>query len=269
MFAEKIKRIADAMPLKPNYQPTLAKLIEKASIEDDCSFYMIYGPLRYGKTAYACKTIASIYDTWNPQILRKFIVFKPMEFIQLKKTIRTGIKYPCFLWDDAGIHLSALRWNDPLLKTVTEYFQTIGTHFNAVIFTTPLPSYVIKKLRGMPNSINIRIYKMNQYPMKMRIAKGYYQWLAPDLKKSGVKPILDDRFSAIMPTQFYDWYLPFRQGYADENFNKLEQALYAQAEEELTKNPEPKAFNENSKFYSKAVEELAFEEEEEEPEPDG
>lgn len=259
IYQQKIKKIADAMPSKPNYIPTMAKFIERASIEDDCNFYMIYGPLRYGKTSYACKTLASIYDSWNPQILKRFIVFKPMEFIQLKKTISTGIKYPCFLWDDAGVHLSAMHWNDPLLKKVTDYFQTIGTHFNAVIFTTPLPAYVVKKLRGMPNSVNIRIYKLYQHANKMRIAKGYYQWLAPDQKKSGVKPIMDDRFSAILPTQFYDWYLPHRQKYADESFNNLEQELYAQAEETLSKEPEPKQFNEDSKFYNKSVEELANE----------
>jgi len=254
-YAELVKKFADSMPSKPNFYTTVSRFIDKAVIEDECVFYIVYGPLRYGKTAYAVKSIAPIYDTWSPQILKQFIVFKPIEFCtRLKRIIEMKQKFPCFVWDDAGVWLNALKHNDPIIKRVGEYFQTIGTHFNAVLLTSPLPSYIVKRLRGLPNCVNIRIYKLHQYANKMRLAKGYYFNLLPDMKKTTVKPIIDDRFSAIMPTVFYDWYKPYRQLYADESFQAFEQQLYADAQEQLNKEEKPPEFNKESKFYKSSVE---------------
>lgn len=81
---------------------------------------------------------------------------------------------------------------------------------------------------------------MNGNPNKPRIARGYYQWLAPDMKKSGVKPFINDEFNAILPTKFYEWYEPYRNKYNTQNFKELEAALYAKAQMELDRNPEPK-----------------------------
>jgi len=255
-YAESVKKIADSLPIKPNYVPTMARFIQKAMVEDECVFYMVYGPLRYGKSSYSFKTLAAVYDTWNPQILKNFIIFKPSEFLTiLKKVIDMKRKFPCFVWDDAGVWLNSMKWNEPLLRRISEYFNVVGTHFNSVIFTTPLPMYVLSRLRGLPNCSNIRIYKMNQIPNKMRIARGYYQWMLPDLKKTGVKPFLNDEFSAILPTMFYEWYQPYRQVYADEGFTAIETQLYQDASEHLANEQLPQV-NMNAKSMHQTKEEI-------------
>jgi hypothetical protein len=231
-FQASVHKIADRMSYpNPDYNPSMAQFIYKAWIEDECLFYIPYGALRYGKTAYAMKTLAALYRTWEPEILKNFIVFEPQEFTRLIRMVQlTKSKYPAFLWDDGGIHLAALDWNDPKLKDISNYFQVVGTHFAGVIITSPLPTHVIKKIRGMPNCANIRIYKVNDNPDKPRIARGYYQWMAPDLKKTGVKPFINDQFSAIMPSKFYEWYVEYRRGYNDSVFDELQKDLYAEAQ---------------------------------------
>lgn len=242
VYEASVKKIADSLSYpKPSYIPTAASFIKKAWIEDECVFYSIYGPLRYGKTSYAMKILASLYDTWDPEILKNFIVYHPKELIALIDKPRSAkFKYPAFVWDDAGVHLSAMKWEDPVLKRICEAMNLVGTLFAGVIFTTPLPTYVVKKIRGLPSCANVRIYKVNNNPNKPRVARGYYQWLAPDMKKSGVKPFIDDKFSAIMPTKFFEWYQPYREGYNDQNFKELEQALYEKAQIELDKSEIPK-----------------------------
>lgn len=241
IFNEKVRKIADDMSYPtPNYIPTMASLIKKAWVEDDCLFYNVYGPLRYGKTSYGMKTLAALYGTWDPEVLKKFVVYAPEELIPALDIPRKYGKQPALLWDDAGVHLSAMKWEDPILKRICEAFNLIGTLYAGVILTTPLPTYVIKKIRGLPSCASIRIYKMNGNPNKPRTARGYYQWLAPDMKKSGVKPFINDEFSAILPTKFYEWYEPYRNKYNTQNFKELEAALYAKAQMELEKNPEPK-----------------------------
>jgi hypothetical protein len=258
-YETKIKKIADKLPYPtPNYHPSMAKLIYRAMIRDETLFYIIYGPLRYGKTSYCFKTLASLYNTWEPEVLRKFTVFKPIEFKDnIGPLIKSGVKYPAFLWEDAGIWLNAMDWHDPMLRSIIEFFQVIGTSFAAVLFTSPLPTYIITKLRSLPNCANIRIYKINDNPNKPRTAKGYYQWIAPDLKKTGVRPFIEDKFSAVMPTKFYDWYYPYRKSYLTESYEKLEAAVYARAEEELSKGEVPKASSKDN--VSESIEEIADE----------
>lgn len=240
-YLKKVKAYADKLPYPtPNFTPTVTKFIYRSMIHDECVFYIIYGPLRYGKTAYACKTLAALYGTWNPEVLKNYIIFKPQEFItKIKPIMKTGIKFPAFLWDDAGIWLSAMKWYDPLLKAISEYFQVIGTVFGGVLFTSPLPNYVLKRIRGFPTSANIRIYKVGDHPSKPRVATGYQTYLLPDMRRHYVRTFMEDRFSAVMPTKFYDWYIAYRKQYADESFKAIEKALYAKAEDVLAKRPEP------------------------------
>jgi len=234
-----VKKIADRMPMKPTYRTSIAAYIEKSYIEDECKFFMIYGPLRYGKTAYAMKTLAWLCDTWEPEVLKKFVVYRPQDFTEVcKLPIKEDFKYPCIVWDDAGVWLAAMRYNERPLKAIVDYIQTIGTHYSSVIFTTPLPKYILGKIRTLPALTNVRIYKVSNMPGKLRWAKGYYEWIAPDLKKTGVRLAIFDKFSAVMPTKFYEWYIKYRKTYTTQAFELLQESLYKEASEVLAKRKE-------------------------------
>ena len=210
---------------------TTTALIQKAEEEGECKFFIVYGPLRYGKTAYAMKTLAQIHQTWDPTVLSQYIVYKPIDFLLRIKPLRKKQKQTLLVWEDAGVWLNSMKWNDPLILAISRYLDLIGTDFAGVMFTTPWPSHVIKRVRGLPECITVKIQKPNDNPDKPRIALGYKMWMLPDLKKSGVKPIFEDRFSALMPNVFYDWYIEERRRYADETFNEIETQLYHFAEE--------------------------------------
>jgi hypothetical protein len=39
-------------------------------------------------------------------------------------------------------------------------------------------------------------------------------WNTPDLRKTGVKRVFEDRYNAMMPNDFFGWYKPLRDNYA-------------------------------------------------------
>ena len=224
-IAEKIRQYADKIQLKPQKKLTSTALIEKAYVANESQEIMVYGAKGWGKTAYAVKTLSQVYNTWDPQILKNYIIYSPFDFIRVVKGLE-GKRMQCMVWDDAGVWLSALKWNDPLLVAITRYLDVCRVHWASIIYTTPFPSHVIKKIRNLPSLITVRIDKINQHWYKPRLGKGYGMWMLPDLKKSRVKPLFEDTFSAIMPNEFYYWYQDYRAKYATRAFSEVEAALY-------------------------------------------
>lgn len=207
-------------------QLTPVILTNKAYRDNEVKFFIAYGPHGYGKSAYLAKCLAQINGTWNPEVLKKFIVWKPtmlcdvIEYVE--KIDQDQLMLGC---DDAGVWLNALKWNHPLLAALTEYFDVIRMHFHGIMFTSPLPLHVIKRIRGLPQSINIRIDKITSDPIKPRRATGYTQFMLPDLKRTRVKTEFIDTFSAIMPKTFYDWYYPARKGFTSEAYQRVKDEL--------------------------------------------
>jgi hypothetical protein len=199
----------------------------------------VYGDLRIGKSAYSFKTgvqvLNQIYGmpitahkghAWYE--LRHYIVFHPEQFFQkLKEMDEAGVeRLPFLIWDDAGLWLYALDWYDPFINQFIKLLNVIGTRLCALIFTTPSPDFILRKLRKFPSAINVHItYGYHKDPWE-RYAKGYKQWYLPD-GKSRVKTVFEDWFSARMPTPFFKWYKPVRDAY-QEVANKLVQEKWEQ-----------------------------------------
>jgi hypothetical protein len=226
---DRIQKLAAALPDDAFLQGVLTStaLIQKAMEEDECIFFIVYGPVRYGKTAYAMKTLAQVQQTWNPDILKKYIVFKPEDFITKVKRLREKKeKQSLLIWEDAGVWLNCMKWNDPLVIAISKYLDVSGTDWGGIMFTTPLPGHVIRRIRGLPDCITVKIIKEKDDPNKPRLANGYKMSMLPDLKKSIVKPVFNDRFSALMPNVFYSWYQNYRRMFTDEQFKEVEENLY-------------------------------------------
>ena len=222
-------------PLVPGEQQlTPVKLIRRAYDEDEVKFFIIYGPHGYGKSAYLSKCLAQINGTWDPEILKKFLVWKPTMLCDIIEYVENSGHDEYMLGcDDAGVWLNALKWNHPLLAALTEYFDVIRMHFHGIMFTSPVPMHVIKRIRGLPLAINIRIDKLSDDLIKPRRATGYSQYLLPDLKKTRVKTQFIDTFSAIMPEKFYSWYYPARRGFTRDAY------AHVKAELKKWKTPNP------------------------------
>ena len=195
-------------------------------------FYIVitYAPLGYGKSTYNIKVGAEIlkrvYHLTDAQAwekIKEFIVFHPTQFFSKIKEIETAGfgRVPFLNWEDMGLWLYAMDWNNPFMEAFIKYLNVARTHLACLMGSTPSPEWVLKKLRRFPSAYTVKISKCNNEQSmsnKMawkREAVGYKFWLHPDLKHSGVKKIFVDTFDCRMPNDFFKWYKPLRDAYED------------------------------------------------------
>lgn len=220
------------------------KRINKSYYADECNVFLPYGPLGIGKSAYACKVVAEVYGEKgkpNWEAVKDHLVFHPKDFVEkCVKLMEHNKKDKALIWDDAGLWLFALDYNHPFIKAVIKYLNVARTNWGALIFTTPLPTWVLKKIRGFPQAISLKIIKQREDEHRVsnprpRIANAYLYWISPDMKRSGVKKIYDDKFSAMMPNDFYwNWYKQRRDDYARQAINIMYKELSGLEKELVT-----------------------------------
>lgn len=227
---------------------SLAEDIVRCFLKDDFMLVIIYGNLRMGKSAYALKVLGEVYDYLRGRplsidLVKDYLGWHPVDVIDAWLDIEKRI--PMYIWDDAGYWLFALQWHDPLLISIQRYMNVIGTDMNTLILTTPDPTWILKKIVGMPGAIRIKVYKRDggksDAPSKLyaRHARGYKPYRAPDLKKTGVNRYLDDDFSCYIPDDVYAYYFPNRQHYAKMAKLEIRKTLMAQIKSGKTTRPRP------------------------------
>jgi len=192
--------------------------------------FIIYGPYGYGKSSFSIKILMQVYNTTDWDTLRNYIFFHPREFINaLVKIMKSGEREKCIVWDDAGFWLYNLEWYDRFVKCVSKYLSVARTHLASIIFTTPTPTMVIKKVRDLPQLLTTKIIKLSndRFPSQRykRRAITYQWWRLPDMKKSGVKPKFVDDFDCRLPDDIYEQYMNLRKEYADYAILMMKQTL--------------------------------------------
>lgn len=149
-------------------------------------------------------------------------------------------KQKAFVWDDAGLWLNALDWNSPFVKATSRYLNVAGTDWGGLIMTAPLPTWISKKIRGIPQAITLKVRKVSKAMPDNREAIAYRFWTAPDMKHTGVHKLWIEKFTRMMPDPFYWWYKPLRDTYADmakKLMRKEVKTLPEYLEQEKTKEP--------------------------------
>jgi len=185
---------------------------------------IIYGPLGYGKTTFTFKALLDAYGIPHDRkavltedqmaLVKDAVVYTAKEF--LDKVFRDrGQRKLCLIWDDAGVGLFNLDTWDPFVKLVTKWMNVVRTQYAAVLFTSPSPMYMVRKIRNIPQMVHIKITKINGGPRHERQAQAYITWTNPDFVGHGVKKPYIEYFNVMMPDNLYKWYLPYRQSYAD------------------------------------------------------
>lgn len=210
-----------------------AREIETAFKRDECHVFIPYGPLGIGKSSYAIKVVAEVYGSPgqpNYDAVKEHLVFHPKDFVlKCQEMMDKGEKDKVLIWDDAGLWLFALDYYHPFVKAVIKYLNVARTNWGALIFTTPLPNWVIKKIRGFPQATVLKIIKAmsdDDRASRHRIANAYRFWISPDMKRSGVKQIYADKYTAILPNAFYwEWYKPLRDSYARQAVDAMTRHL--------------------------------------------
>jgi len=189
---------------------------------DDFTLWIIVGPLRIGKSAYAMKAgfqvLEYFYDdpvTWDA--IKPYMGWHPAENVE--KWLNVEERQPFFIWDDAGMWLFSLDWSDPLMVAIQKYMNVVGTDYNNLVMTTPSASWILSKISQMPGMRRIKIIKRDggrDTPTKLfsRTAICYQPWQSPDLKKHGVYKRFYDKYSCRIPDEIYKVYYPIRREYA-------------------------------------------------------
>jgi len=127
---------------------------------DDFTLWIIVGPLRIGKSAYAMKAgfqvLEYFYDdpvTWDA--IKPYMGWHPAENVE--KWLNVEERQPFFIWDDAGMWLFSLDWSDPLMVAIQKYMNVVGTDYNNLVMTTPSASWILSKISQMPGMRRIKI----------------------------------------------------------------------------------------------------------------
>jgi len=186
--------------------------------------FTVYAGLGKGKSAYAIFTMVEVLMNWYKvrerdawEMVKGFICFHPEQFFAKLRQIRDeGLeRVPGLIWDDAGLWLYALDWNDPFVKALGKYMNVARSRLASLILTTPTPVWIIKKLRGFPDAFNVSIIKTTGAPGTewVREAKGYQEVILPDMRKSRIYHRYSDDFNCYMPDEFFVWYKPLRDAY--------------------------------------------------------
>lgn len=207
------------------------KVLDAFYPPEEFYIFIVYAPLGYGKSAYCVKAgvqiIQQVYHlseekAWEK--IKQFIVFHPTQFFQKIMEISSS-KYkrvPFLIWEDMGLWLYAMDWNNPFMEAFIKYLNVARTHLGSLIGSTPSPEWVLRKLRRFPSAYTVRIQKVNGQSNRTggawawkRDAIGFKFWLHADLKHSGVRKLWSDRFDCKMPNDFFEWYKPLRDAYED------------------------------------------------------
>ncbi len=189
---------------------------------DDFTLWIIVGPLRIGKSAYAMKAGFQVLEyfygdpiTWDA--IKPYMGWHPAENVE--KWLNVEERQPFFIWDDAGMWLFSLDWSDPLMVAIQKYMNVVGTDYNNLVMTTPSASWILSKISQMPGMKRIKIIKRDggrdtKTKLYSRTAICYQPWRSPDLKKHGVHKRFYDKYSCRIPDEIYKIYYPIRREYA-------------------------------------------------------
>jgi len=201
---------------------------------NECQNFIVYGPLGVGKTSYSLQVLMEIYEKDIErdgliQTLSQYFFHTPSEMLRTLRKFPTRI--PAIAGDDLGVHLYALDFQKPLVKSMTKMFQMIRTRTSSVIMTTPTPTLILGKLRCFPQTVTIKIKKNSGWeqhgrPLRdLRTARAYRSWLLPDLQKLRIKKLYEDVFGVYLDRELYEWCCKKREIYVKLLEEEIERNL--------------------------------------------
>jgi len=228
------------------------KLILEAFDNDEFYPIIIIGNHSIGKSGFAESVIADVYghvfnhgtplwDNFTPLVQEWFglhLGFMPRhvldewqfpskreqwllkEFGGYPRSIFNDWQYEdkkkdyVYHWDDSGLWLHNLDFQNPFVKNTGKYMQVVKTDWACVMFSAISAEDVMGKIRGLRDAIIIEITKNSdtKHPDR-RIAEAYV--LRKSFKnKIWKETLFRDTFSRHMPDPFFAWYHPIRSKYA-------------------------------------------------------
>jgi len=207
-----------------------AKRILELYENDEFKPIIIQGDHGYGKSSYANRLISEVYSNgdgrpcWDKTLFETHVGFHPKHVLKL--WMRKHDRDKCFHWDDAGLWLHSLDFQDPFVKEVGKYMQVVRTDWACVIFTAISKEDISSKIRGLRNAIVVDITKDGagkSHPNR-RTANAYIE--RKTWKGHGYKDHQwQDTFDSHVPNKFYSWYNPIRNKYSEMAKHRMKRKL--------------------------------------------
>jgi hypothetical protein len=223
-----------------------AKRIIELYENDEFKPFIVEGDHGFGKSTYANRLIAEVYSdpdlgwegngetgNWSKDLFRSHMGFHPREVIQKWRAKRS--KDYVFHWDDAGLWLHSLDFQNRFVKNAGKYMQVVRNDWACVIFSAISREDITSKIRGMRNAIIIEITKHESIPdsseparRNRRTARAYierktwkgktwkdYQWEERFNSHVPGQYVTDRHGKILKQSGFYGWYKPLRDHYSD------------------------------------------------------
>jgi hypothetical protein len=217
-----------------------AKRIIELYEDDEFKPFIVEGDHGYGKSTYCNRLISEVYSdpeigwggngeraNWRIDLFKSHIGFYPKAVITKWRNKKS--KDYCFHWDDAGVWLHNLDYQDKFVKAAGKYMQVVRNDWACVMFSAISRDDITSKIKGLRNAVIVEITKnkkSKQQPNR-RTATAYivrktwkgkewkdYQW--EESFNSHVPGIYkqDKKGRVIEQSGFYGWYKPLRDQYA-------------------------------------------------------
>ena len=221
---------------------------------NECEMIVVFGmPMGIGKSAYVNHTLADVMGflkekDWNRlkwmfprkdygqrkvddeiweadyEAAKPLIKYEPSEVVTwLMGMLTKHEKVPMWHWDDGGVWLNAMEYNDPFVIAFMEFSSLMRSVCGVAVISTPVEEWVLKKLRTALGVIHAPVIKLgdDSHFWKPRRSTPYKRSHNPYYRKAICERQWQDDFTAIMPDAFYRWYSPVRDSYAVKSVARL------------------------------------------------
>jgi len=201
------------------------KKVSELYENDEFKIFIVEGDHGYGKTSYANKIIAEAYSkdnihkNWDRNLFKRHLGFHPAHVLNdwMSKRKRDIVYH----WDDAGLWLNAMDYQDPFVKEVGKYMQTARTDWACIIFSCIDREDIVNKIRSLRHAITIDITKQGcgKATPNRRQATAVTYW-KNRTGKIGFNYEWEEYFDSWVPgtaddpNTFYGWYNPLRLEYS-------------------------------------------------------
>lgn len=193
--------------------------------DDEFQIFIINGSNGYGKSTLANRIISEVYSkdgvhgNWDISLFKEHMGFHPVHVY--KKWMSKRKRDKVYHWDDAGVWLNALDYQDPFVKAVGKYLQTARTKWACIIFSAIDRDDVVSKIRNFKSTVIIDVTKegakkSSPYPSERnhRTCHAWHYW-KDRLGKQGNENDWSETFNCHVPDKFYEWYYPIRKKFAN------------------------------------------------------
>lgn len=195
---------------------------------------IVEGKRGIGKSSYALKVLYNVFcskgysetDAWEMALDRTFYAIPDIVNFLDQSSKKTPHEI-AFIWDDAGVFASKLRWFTHYKEAhlIQALLDTIRGSVSGIIMTCPNQQQLFNFIRRYDDYlIRIRYAKHGQWG---RVATGYVKRSLPSGQMRVYKKF-EDEYSCYLPKWVYDKYMVKRESYNADNIQNIKDMLKPQ-----------------------------------------